>query len=86
MMMMKSVFWWRKLEYLEETTDLREVNDETFHTYGLCPVRGFNLGVKDRKSYMRFHLATLSLTLSDIGRSIQITQVFNGLYLQIYSR
>ena len=44
MMMMKSVFWWRKPEYLEETTDLRQVTDETFHTYGLCPVRGLNLG------------------------------------------
>ena len=25
MMMMKSVFWWRKPEYSEETTDLRQV-------------------------------------------------------------
>ena len=48
-MMMKSVFWWRKPEHPEETTDLRQVTDETFHTYGLCPVRGLNLvrsGVK----------------------------------------
>ena len=44
MMMMKSVFWWRKPEYPEETTDLRQVTDETFHTYGLCPVRGLKLG------------------------------------------
>ena len=29
MMMMKSVFWWRKPEYPEETTDLRQVTDET---------------------------------------------------------
>ena len=43
-MMMKSVFWWRKPEYPEGTTDLRQVTDETFHTYGLCPVRGLNLG------------------------------------------
>ena len=43
-MMMKSVFWWRKPECPEETTDLRQVTDETFHTYGLCPVRGLNLG------------------------------------------
>ena len=28
MMMMKSVFWWRKPEYLEETTDLRQVTDQ----------------------------------------------------------
>ena len=41
--MMKSVFWWRKPEYPEETTDLRQVTDETFHTYGLCPVRELNL-------------------------------------------
>ena len=32
-MMMKSVFWWRKPEYPEETTDLQQVTDETFHTY-----------------------------------------------------
>ena len=44
MMTMTSVFWWRKPEYLEETTDLWQVTDKTFHTYGLCPVRGLNLG------------------------------------------
>ena len=27
---------------------------------------------------MRFHLAPLSLTLSDLERSIQVTHVFNG--------
>ena len=48
-MMMKSVFWWRKPEYPEETTDLRQVTDETFshiflYTAGLFPVRGLNLG------------------------------------------
>ena len=32
MMMMKSVIWWRKPEYPEETTDLRQVTEETFHT------------------------------------------------------
>ena len=47
MMMMKSVIWWRKPEYPEETTDLRQVTEETFHTYGLCPVRGLNLGHSD---------------------------------------
>ena len=35
----------------------------------------------DRKSYIRFHLEPLSLTLSELERSIQVTQVFNGLYL-----
>ena len=52
MMMMKSVFWRRKPEYTEETTDLRQIADETFHTYGLCPVEGLNLGrsgVKQRE-------------------------------------
>ena len=50
MMMMKSVFWWRKPEHPEETTDHRsfisyqEVTDETFHTYGLCPAQELNLG------------------------------------------
>ena len=38
------------------------------------------------KSYMKFHLALFSFTLSDLERSIQVTQVFNGLYLQIRSR
>ena len=49
MMMMKSVIWWRKPDYPEEITDLRQVTDETFHTYGLCPGGGLNLdrsGVK----------------------------------------
>ena len=31
MMMMKSVFWWRKPEYPEEPTDLRQVTDETVY-------------------------------------------------------
>ena len=52
-MMMKSVFWWRKPEYPEETTDLRQVTDETFHTYGLCPVRGSNLGRSGAKQSVR---------------------------------
>ena len=30
MMMMKSVIWWRKPKYPEETTDLWQVTDETF--------------------------------------------------------
>ena len=38
-MMMKSVIWWRKPEYPEETTDLWQVTDETFHTYGLTVQR-----------------------------------------------
>ena len=49
MMMMKSVVWWRKPEYPEETTLLQQVTDETFHTYRLCPVWGLDLsrsGVK----------------------------------------
>ena len=33
-MMMKSVFWWRKPEHPEETTDLRQVTDETFSHLG----------------------------------------------------
>ena len=44
MMMMKSDLWWRKPEYPEETTNLRQVTDETFHTYSVSPVRGLNLG------------------------------------------
>ena len=33
---------------------------------------------------MKFHLAPLSLTLSDLERSIQVTQVFNGLYPHLF--
>ena len=32
-MMMKSVFWWRKPEYPEETTDLRQVTDGVRTSY-----------------------------------------------------
>ena len=35
----------------------------------------------DRKSYIRFHLAPLSLTLSDLEGSIQVTQVFAVAYI-----
>ena len=35
MMMMKSVFWWRKPEYPEETTDLRQVHG--MHSGGGSP-------------------------------------------------
>ena len=40
----------------------------------------------DRKSYMMFHLAPLSLTLSDLESSVQVTQISSDLYLKIYSR
>ena len=43
-MMMKSVISMGKPEYPEETTGLRQVTDETFQTYGLCPVRRLKLG------------------------------------------
>ena len=33
---------------------------------------------------MKFHLALFSLTLSDLERSIQVTQVFNGLYPYLF--
>ena len=46
MMMMKSVFWWRKPEYPEETTDLRQVTDETFHTVQRLPSPGIELGLQ----------------------------------------
>ena len=32
---------------------------------------------------MKFHLALFSFTLSDLESSIQVTQVFNGLYRPI---
>ena len=44
MMMMKSVIWWRKPEYPEETTDLRQVTDETFSHIRPLPSPGLNLG------------------------------------------
>ena len=39
-MMMKSVFWWRKPEHPEETTDLRQVTDETFSHIRPLPIYG----------------------------------------------
>ena len=44
MMMMKSVFWWRKPEHPEETTDLRQVTDETFSHIRPLPSPGIELG------------------------------------------
>ena len=42
-MMMKSVFWWRKPEYPEETTDLGQVTDETIYIYGKWHIKIHNL-------------------------------------------
>ena len=43
-MMMKSVVWWRKPEYPEETTNLRQVTDETFSHIRPLPSPGIELG------------------------------------------
>ena len=40
-MMTKSVFWWRKPEYPEETTDLRQVTDEYEGILGTRPATVF---------------------------------------------
>ena len=42
-MMMKSVFWWRKPEYPEETTDLRQVTVKSSHI-GPLPSLGIEFG------------------------------------------
>ena len=60
MMTMKSVIWWRKSEYPEETTDLRQVTDETFHTFVFDVIFefwgiSFLLGVQ-AKNYSRHDL------------------------------
>ena len=72
-MMMKSVFWWRKPEYPEETTDLRQVTDETFHTYGLCPVLGLNLG--------RSGVKQSELRRDDSGALAQCTELPRSQYV-----
>ena len=82
MMMMKSVIWWRKPEYPEEATDLRQVTDETFHTYGLCPVRGLNLGrsgVKQRE----LRLMRAAPLLTELPRS-HIYYFLYHLYILLY--
>ena len=61
MMMMKSVIGWRKPEYPEETTDLRQGTDETFHTYGLCEKFHQLLAVGD--IYISRYLYTISIYL-----------------------
>ena len=61
MMMMKSVFWWRKPEYPEETTDLRQVTDETLSENILSggrQINGWN-GVRI------FYLAAATYTCMD---------------------
>ena len=45
--MMKSVIWWRKPEYPEETTDLRQVTDEN-------PINSFNSFPRTRKLFVLF--------------------------------
>ena len=50
-MMMKSVFWWRKPEYPEETTDLRQVTDETCSSVYTSPHEHSRLsrGTRDQR-------------------------------------
>ena len=66
--MMKSVFWWRKPEYPEETTDLGQVTDETFHTYGLGSgsefFRGGGVRVQVRRN---FHIGLLTSKTNSEG-------------------
>ena len=55
MMMMRSVFWWRKPEYPEETTDIRHPTDEadmrgslfitSVHVCNFRPLFHFNINV-----------------------------------------
>ena len=40
----------------------------------------------DRKSYNEVSFGAIALTLSDLERSIQVTEVFSALYVQIYTR
>ena len=63
-----------------ETIDLRQVTDETFHTYGLCPVRGLNLGrsgvkqseLRRNESGALAHRAIRLLTISLIYLTISL--------------
>ena len=73
MMMMKSVFWWRKPEYPEETTDLRQVADETSHTYGLYPVRGLNLGRRGVKQ-SELRLLESSCSVQTFMKSLRLLE------------
>ena len=62
-MMMKPVFWWRKPEYPEETTDLRQVTDVQSHTCQLIRIV--------RKSY------GFSPILIAYGRTPKIIRIIN---------
>ena len=65
-MMMKSVIWWRKPEYPEETTDLWQVTDKTFYTYDLCVTGNRNIrrvtfwGIKSRMKRIDFFFYKIS--------------------------
>ena len=54
-MMMKSVFWWRKPEYPEETTDLRQVTDAVGRWFppGTPQAYGISYTVNSRQYYNR---------------------------------
>ena len=73
-MMMKSVFWWRKPEHPEETTDLRQVTDETCSHIRPCPVRGLNLGRSGVKQSELRRNESGALAVRTMGRV-----VYNGL-------
>ena len=52
----------------------------------LCKIAGISYHYSHIGSHIEVSFVTGLFTLSDLERSIQVIQVFIGLYLQIYSR
>ena len=69
-MMMKSVFWWRKPEHPEETTDLRQVTDETFSHIRPLPSR--NVVANDMLYQDKVRRSTVKFTCEHYDKPIDI--------------
>ena len=66
-MMMKSVFWWRKPEHPEETTDLRQVTDETFSHIRPLPSPGIELGPQRCEAFVGDYTIILNVYFQKIA-------------------
>ena len=84
-MMMKSVFWWRKPEHPEETTDLRQVTDLGMHViYVNIRNHGPVVSASLRLSPSRMHIESIGSVINMVISIIKIVILSLSTYMYVY--